>query len=124
MPAHGAQMIGERICGCFARLGHEVCDVNAWSLRSRDCDSDFRNKKIRKDAGIKRAWAKKNQVGFAYGIDDRWEWRNAATRKRNFLNGCPARGDARFSMDNAAIRQFGDELHVRKGRRKNAAANG
>src|SRR4029077_1003969 len=44
--------------------------------------------------------------------------------KLNFLDRRAAGGDARFAVNDAAVFEGGDEMNVRKGRRKNASADG
>jgi hypothetical protein len=121
--ADGAKVVAKRIRGGFARLSHEIGDVNAGSLGLGNRGSDFRDEKIWKDAGVERARAKKNQVGFVNSVDDRWKRRNAARRQKYFLDRCFAGGDARFPVDRAAAGEFRDELDVGKCRRKDASSN-
>ena len=64
-----AQMFGDRIVGGFAGLGHQICDVNARRAGTRNGAGNFRNQKIRQDAGVERARAHQNQIGFANGVD-------------------------------------------------------
>lgn len=122
--ANGAKMIGQRIGGSFSRLRHEIGDIHAGSHGIGDSGGNFRDEEVWKNTGIERAGAEKNQVSFFNGVDDRGEWRNASRRKRKPVNGRAARGNAGFSVDDAAVREPGDELDIGKRGRKDAAANG
>jgi hypothetical protein len=120
----GAKMIGERVAGGFARLGHQVGDVDAGRFGLGDSVGNFRDEQIREDAGVERAGAEKNEVGLLDGFDDHGNGPHAARRETQFFDGCAAGGDARFAVNDAAIFEFGDEVHVRKRGWENAPADG
>ena len=118
-----AKMIGERVAGGFAGLGHEVGNIHARSFGSGDGVGDFRDQEIRENTGIERPGTKKNQVGLLDGFDGLWEGAHAAVREADFLDGRPARGDARFAVNRQPIFELGNEVDIRKSGRKDASAN-
>jgi hypothetical protein len=120
----GAEMIGKGVTGGFAGLCHEVGDVNARCLRMRDGPRDLGNEEIWEDAGIERAGSEKNEIGMLDGVERFSERADMARGKREFLDGNVAGGDARFTVHGAAVFQRSDEMNVRKGRGKYAAADG
>jgi len=120
----GTEMIGKGVAGSFAGLGHQVGDVHARGIGLRDGAGNFRDQQIREDAGVKRARAEKNQVGLLDGFYGQGKRTHATRGKLNFLDRRAAGGDAGFAVNGAAVFEGGDEMNVRKGRRKNAAADG
>jgi hypothetical protein len=124
VPLNDAEMIGKRVTGGFAGLGHEVGDINARGLRMSDGPRDLGNEQIWEDAGIERARSEKNEIGLLDGVEGFRERANVARGKREFLNGNAAGGDACFTVDGAAVFQRSDEMNVRKGRGKYAAPDG
>src|SRR5713226_197764 len=119
----GAEVIGKGVAGGFAGLGHQIGDIDARRLRLGDGGGNFRDQQIRKNAGVKRAGAEENQVGLLDGFDSFGERAHAARRKLESFDGGAAGGDAGFAVDGAAVFEPGNEMNVRKGGRKNAAAN-
>src|SRR5712692_4133688 len=119
-----AKMIAKRVASGFARLSHQIGDIHARSLGSGDGAGDFRNQQVRENAGVERAGPEKNQVGLLDGFDGPGERAHAARGKLEFLDRRAAGGDAGFAVNGAAVFERGDEMHVRKGGRKNAATNG
>jgi hypothetical protein len=77
----GAEMIGERVAGSFAGLGHQIGDVDAGRFGLGDGVGNFRNEQIRKNAGVERAGAEKNEVGLLDGFDDHGNGADAARRE-------------------------------------------
>ncbi len=120
----GAEMIGQRVTGGFAGLGHEIGDVYAGGFRTRDSPRDLGNKQSREDAGIERAGSEKNEVGMLDCVDRFRERADVTGGKRNFLDGNAAGGDACFTVHGAAVFESSNEMNVRKGRGKYAAADG
>lgn|SRR5208282_1074912 len=112
--ADRSQMIGERVSGGFARLRHKIGNVHTGSLGLGNRGGDLRDQKIRKDAGVERARAEKNQVGLTNRIDDRRKGRNTVWRKRNSLNRRTAGGDVGFSAYGAAIRKLTNQVDIGK----------
>jgi len=121
----GAEMIGEGVAGGFAGLGHQIGDVNARSLGLGDGAGDFRDQQVRENAGVERAGTEEDQIGLLDGFDGPGERTHAARGKLDFLDRrAAAGGDAGLAVNNAAVFERGNEVHVRKRRWKNAAANG
>src|SRR6266849_2825554 len=77
----GAKMIGKSVAGGFAGLGHQVGDVHARSVRFGNSVGNFRNQKVRKNAGVERTGSEKNQVGFLDGFDGQGKRMHAARGK-------------------------------------------
>src|SRR5216684_1916935 len=119
-----AEMIAECVAGGFAWLSHQIGDIHARSLGSGDRAGDFRNQQVRENAGVERAGPEKNQVGLPDGFDGPGERAHAARGKLEFLDRRAAGGDAGFAVNGAAVFERGDEMNVRKGGRKDAAADG
>ena len=119
-----AEMIGERVAGGFPRLGHKIGDVHARGFGFGDGAGDFRNEQIREDAGVERTGAEENEVRLLDGLDDHGNGAYAARRETQFFDRRAAGGDARFAVNDAAILEFGDEVHVRKRGWENAPADG
>src|SRR5713226_2487712 len=117
-------MIGKGVAGGFAWLGHQIGDVDAWSIGFGDGAGDFGDQQVRKNAGVERAGAKKNQVSLLDGFDGPGERTHAARRKFEFFDRHAAGGDAGFAVNGAAIFESGDQMDVRKGGRKDASADG
>jgi len=120
----GAKMIGKRVAGGFARLGHKIGDVHARGFGFSDGAGNFWNEQIREDAGVERAGAEENEVRLLDGFDDHGNGAHAARRETEFFDRRAASGDARFAVNDAAILEFGDEVHVRKRGWENAPADG
>src|SRR6266478_4296860 len=121
----GAEMIGKGVAGGFAGLGHQIGDVHAWSFGFGDGAGDFRDQQIRQNAGVERTGTEEDQVGLLDGIDGHRERTHAARGKLEFLDWrAAAGGDAGFAVNGAAVFERGDEMDVRKRRRKNATADG
>ena len=121
---NGAKVIGERVAGGLAGLRHQIGDVHARRLGLGNGSGDFRDQQIRENAGVERAGTEKNQVGLLDGINGTGERTHAARGEAEFLDRGTAGGDARFAVDGAVVFERGDEVDVRKRRRKDAAANG
>src|SRR5260370_6229128 len=118
-----AEMIGEGIAGGFAGLGHQVGDVDARRIGLGDGAGNFRDQKIRKNAGVERARPEEDQVGRPDGVDGPGEGTHAARGELDSLDRrAAAGGDAGFAVHEAAIFSRGRHIHGRKRRRKNAAA--
>src|SRR5438309_6757707 len=47
--------IGESVTGGFAGLGHQIGDVDAWSLGLGDGAGDFGDQQARENAGVERS---------------------------------------------------------------------
>jgi hypothetical protein len=120
----GAEMIGESVTGSLAGLGHEIGDIDARRFGLDDGGSNFRDKEIGKDAGVKRTGAEQNEVGLRDGFEGFGNGTDAARRERELFNGLAAGGDARFPLDAAAILESGHERNVGNGRWKDAATDG
>src|SRR5712664_3586928 len=121
---NGAEMIGQRVTGSFARLSHEIGDVDARCFGFGDGTGDFRDEQIRKNAGVERTWAQKNQVGILNGLDCFRQGADIARKQRELPDWLSASGNARFSVNFAAAFERGDQRHVGDRGRKNSAANG
>jgi len=124
MALNGAEMIGQSVAGGFARLGHEIRDVDARRLGFGYGAGDFRDEQIGKDAGVERTGAKKNQVGVLNGLDRFRQRADVAREQRELPDWLSASGDARFSVNFAAAFERGDQGHIGDRRRENPAANG
>lgn len=74
----GTKMVAESVVGGFARLGHEVGDVNARSSGTDDRVGDFGDKQIWNDAGIERTGAHEDEVSLLDGFNHRRERADAA----------------------------------------------
>src|SRR5216683_23523 len=121
---NGAEMIGKGVAGGFAGLGHQIGNVDARGLGFGDGAGNFRDKKVRKNAGVERAGAQKNEVGLLDGFEGFGERAHAARGKCEFLDRrAAAGGDAGFAVNGAAVFERGNGMNVRKRRWKNAAAN-
>jgi len=120
----GAKMISEGVAGGFSGLGHQIGDIDARGFGLGDGGGNFRDHQIRKNAGVERAGAEQNQVSFLDGFDGPGQRTHAPRGKLELLDGRAAGGDARFAMNDAAVFERGDEMHVRKRRGKNPAPNG
>ena len=112
VPLDYAEMIGKRVTGGFAGLGHEVGDINARGLRMSDGPRDLGNEQIWEDARIERAGSEENEVGLLDGVEGFRERANVARGKREFLDGNAAGGDACFTVDGAAVFQRSDEMNI------------
>ncbi len=120
----GAQMIGEGVAGGFAGLGHKIGDVHARRFRFGDGVCDVRYQQVGKDAGVERAGAEQNQIGFVDGFEGLGKRACGAREERELLDGLAAGGDAGLTVDAASIFESGNEGDVGDGRRKNLAADG
>jgi hypothetical protein len=120
----GTQMIGERVAGSFAGLGHEIGDVDARGFGFGDGGGDFRDQKIGQDACVERAGAEEDEVGVLDGFNDGGKRAHLARRKFQLLDRRATGSNASFAVDDAAVLERGDEMNVRKRGRKNAAADG
>ena len=118
-----AQMIGEGIAGGFARLGHEIGDVDPRSFGFGDGAGNFRNHQIGENAGVERAGTEEDQISLLDSFDGFGKRAHAAGRKAEGLDRRAAGGDAGLAVNGAAVFEFGDKVNVRKCRRKDAAAN-
>ena len=121
---NGFEVVGERVAGGFAGLGHEVGDVDARGFRIGDGVGDFGNQEVGKDAGVKRAGAEEDEVGFADGFDRFGERARGAVREGELLDAFAAGGDAGFAVDAAAVFESGDERDVGDRGGENLAADG
>jgi len=108
----GAKMVAKSVVSGFARLRHEVGDVNARSLGTGDCVSDFGDQQIRDDAGVERTGAHQDEVGLLDGFDRGGKSANAAWGEFNFANGNVAAGNASFTLYALAVGKSGDEVDV------------
>src|SRR6266481_6951081 len=120
----GAEMIGKGVAGRFAGLGHQVGDVDARSMGFGDGAGNLRDEQIRKNAGVEGTGTEKNQVGFLDGFDGQGKRTDAARGKLESFDRHCAGSNAGLAVNDAAIFQRGDEMHVRKGGRKDAPADG
>ena len=57
---NGAEVVGQCVASGFARLSHEVGDVDARGFGFSDGLDDFRKKNIREDAGVEGARAEED----------------------------------------------------------------
>jgi hypothetical protein len=117
------EVVGERVSGGFAGLGHEISDVDARSFGSGDGVGDFGNQKVGEDAGVERAWTEQDEVGFADGFEGFGKGASSTRRKREALDAFAAGGDAGFAVDAAAAFESGDEGDVGDCGWKNLAAD-
>src|SRR5260370_3193268 len=120
---NGAEMIGQRVTGSFARLSHEIGDVDARRLGFGDGAGDFRDKQITRNAGVERTWAQKNQVGILNGLDCFRQGADVARKQRELMDWRSASGNARFPGNFAAAFEGADQSHLGARRRENPAAN-
>src|SRR5260370_6750757 len=120
----GAEMIGKGVAGGFAGLGHEVGDVDARSMGFGDGAGNLRDEQSRKKAGVEGSGTEKNQVGFLDGFDGQGERTPTERRKLEFFDRHGAGSNAGFAVNDAAVFQRGDEMHVRERGRKDAPADG
>jgi hypothetical protein len=120
----GAEMVGKGIAGGFAGLGHEIGNVDARGFGFGDGAGNFRNQKIRQNAGVERTRAEEDQVGLLDGFDGFGKRADAARRKAEALDGRAAGSNAGFAVHGAAVFKFGDKVDVGKSRGEDAAANG
>src|SRR5438309_10880266 len=84
--------IGESVTGGFAGLGHQIGDVDAWSLGLGDGAGDFGDQQVRENAGVERAGTEEDQVGLLDGFDGPGERTHAARGKLDFLDRRAAAG--------------------------------
>jgi hypothetical protein len=124
MALDGADVLAERIAGGFAGLGHEVGDVNASGFGVRNGVGNLRDEEIGNDAGVERARAEKDQIGFLDGFEGFGKRANITGRERELADGNAAGGDAGFAVNDAATFERGDEMDVGNRGRKDAPANG
>src|SRR6266849_4615937 len=124
MTLDGAKVVGKGIARGFARLGHEIGNVNPRCLGLSDSGRDFRNQEIRKNTGVERTGAEENQVSVTNGFDDRGKRADSTRREGQLLDGRAARGDARFPVNGAAVFERGYEVDIRNCRGKDTAADG
>ena len=122
--ADGAEMVGEGVAGSFARLGHEIGDVDARGVRFGDGGSDFWNEEIWEDAGVEGAGAEKNEVRLANGFDGFGKRAHGSREQSKFPDGSAAGGDARFTVNFASVLEGGDERNIGDGGRKDTTADG
>ena len=87
MLANGAQMIGEGVAGGFAGLGHQIGDVDARRFGLGDGVGDFGDQQVGKNAGVERAGAEKNQIGFLDGFERFGQRARGARRERELFDG-------------------------------------
>ena len=120
----GTKMVRERVIRGFAGLGHEIGDVHTRRFGFRNGGGDFRDEQIGKNAGVKRARAKKNQIGLPNGFDRFRKGPHGTRKQRDFPDAPAGGGDAGFAVNLAAIFHGGDERNQRNRRRKNPAADG
>ncbi len=120
----GAEMIGERVAGGFAGLGHQIGDVDARRFGFGDGAGDFGDEEVRENAGIERAGPEENEISLLDSFDRPGKRAHTASGKAEFLDRGATGGDASFAVDDAAVFERGDEVNVRKRRREDAAANG
>jgi len=121
--ANCIEMIGERVAGGFTGLRHEIGDVDTRGFRIGDGVGDFGYQQVGKDAGVKRAWAEEDKVGFANGFDGFGKGARGAMRERELLDALAAGGDAGFAVDAAAVFQSCDERDVGDCRGENLPAD-
>src|SRR5258707_1417941 len=117
-------MIGKRIAGGFARLGHKIGDVDARRFGSGDGVGDLGNEQVGENAGVEGTRAEKNQIGLANGFDGFGKRAHGTREEREFLNRDSAGGDARLAAYSAAVLQGSDQGHVGNRGRKDATADG
>src|SRR5258707_14706310 len=120
----GAQMIGQGVTGGFAGLRHQIGDIDARSGGFGNGSGNFRNQQVWKNAGVERAGAEKYQVSLLDGFDGLGKRAHTARGKLKLFDWHFAGGDLGFALKGAAVFVRGNEVHVWKGGRKNAAANG
>ena len=117
------KVIGKSVSCGFAGLCHEVGDIDARCFGGGDGVGDFGNQKVGEDAGIERARAEQDEVGFADGFDRFREGASIARRQGEALDAFAAGGDAGFAMDAASAFESSDEGDVGDGGWKNLAAD-
>src|SRR5260370_1651389 len=121
---NSAEVIGQSVAGGFARLGHEIGDVDPRRLGFGDGAGDFRDEQIGKNAGVQRTGAKKNQVRALNGLDRFRQGADVARKQRELPDWLSASSNARFPVNFAAAFERGYQRHVGDRGRKNSAANG
>ena len=119
-----ANVFAKAVMGGFAGLGHEIGDIDAGNMGASDSPGDFRDQKIRENAGVKGAGAHEDEVGLLNGFQSGGERANAARNEFQFADGKRAAGNIGFAFHALAIGKSGDEMNVGGGGRKDAAANG
>src|ERR1700722_2614297 len=121
---NGPDVIGNGIVLGFAGLGHQIRDVNAGGARSGDGVHNFFNQQIRNDAGVERAGANQDQIGFADGLQDFGNGAHAPRNQPKTADGFFGPRNIGVAGDDGAVDEFGLERDVLSGGRINPAANG
>jgi len=120
----GAQMLTESVACGFARLGHEISNIDARGFGTRNGLGNFRNEEIGNDAGIERAGTHEDQVGILDGVDCFGKRAHAVRHEMDLPDGHAAVGDLRFPADVLAIGERGGQMDIGDGGGKDAAAYG
>ena len=90
-------------------------------MRNRFCH--FFDQKVRNDAGVKRAGADQNQIGFTDRVQYLWQRAHAAGHQAHAAD-APARlRDLCFTTNNTSVLKLCFERNVLRRRRKDASAN-
>jgi len=120
----GAQMLTESVLSGFARLRHQIGNIDPRGLGSRNGVGDFRDQKIRNDAGVKRAGAHEDEVSILKCFNGFWKRTDATRHELDLADGHAATGDFRFAADALAIGECCSEVHIGNRRWEDAAAGG
>lgn len=124
MALNGAQMLTESVVCGFARLGHQIGDIDAWGFGAGNGLGNFRNEEIGDHAGVKRARAHKDEVGLLNGVNGFGKGANAARHELDLPDGHAAAGDFGFAADALAVGERGGEMHIGDGGGKDTPADG
>ena len=124
MALNGAQMLTESVVCGFARLGHQIGDIDAWGFGAGNGLGNFRDEEIGDHAGVKRARAHKDEVGLLNGVNGFGKGANAARHELDLPDGHAAAGDFGFAADALAVGERGGEMHIGDGGGKDTPADG
>ena len=120
----GAQMLTESVLSGFARLRHQIGNIDAWGLGAGNGMGNFRDQKIGNNAGVKRAGSHEDEVGILKCFNGFGKRTDAARHELDLADGHAATGDFRFAADALAIGECRSEVHIGNRRWKDAAADG
>ncbi|SPE30603.1 hypothetical protein SBA2_520011 [Acidobacteriia bacterium SbA2] len=124
MLVQGAHVVGGGVTARFAWLGHEVANVNLERFRASDLAGDASDQQIRYERCVERSGADRDEVG----LPDRGKgFAQGAAAARDYvqaLDGNWSLCDARFPVNNAAVRLFSLQPDVGKSGRIDFASDG
>ncbi len=124
MPLNRAQVFTESVMRGFTGLRHQIGDVDARGLGARNGVGNFRDQEIGNHAGVKRAWAHKDEVGILKCFNRFRQSAHAAWYELDLTDRSAATGDFRFAADTLAIRECGGEMHIGNRGGEDSAADG